>query len=235
MVWPRIACQAKMRRNDSRNHEQESTVNIAILGTGSVGSILGRRWSQAGHAVTFGSRQPEREKVLELLERCAKGTRAVAPREAIADAEAVLLAVPWPAARQSLADVGDFGGRVLMDATNPLTADFSGIELGHTTSAAEQIAAWAPSARVVKAFNTASTKVMTDPTFGEDRAAMFYCGDDAKAKEIVKQLVSDLQFDPVDAGVLASARYLEPLAMLYIHLAFKQGWGSNCAFQILKR
>ena len=89
-------------------------MNIAILGTGSVGSILGRRWSQAGHAVTFGSRQPEREKVLELLERCASGTRAVAPREAIAAAEAVLLAVPWPSARQTLADVGDLGGRVGM-------------------------------------------------------------------------------------------------------------------------
>lgn len=214
---------------------RKQAVNIAILGTGSVGATLGRRWSHAGHAVTFGSRQPEREKVQEVLERCAVGTRAVAPREAIADAESVLLAVPWPAARQTLADVGDLEGRVLIDATNPLTVDFSGIELGHTTSAAEQIAAWAPSARVVKAFNTASIKVMTDPTFGEHRAAMFYCGDDTAAKEIVKQLVSVLEFDPVDAGPLASARYLEPLAMLYIHLAFKQGWGSNCAFQILKR
>jgi 8-hydroxy-5-deazaflavin:NADPH oxidoreductase len=210
-------------------------VNIAILGTGSVGSALGTRWSKAGHAVTFGSRQPESEKVLELLEACAPGTKAVAAGQALRGAEVVLLAVPWPAARQTLADLGDLGDRVLIDCSNPLTADFSGIELGHSTSAAEEIARWAPSARVVKAFNSASVKVMLDPAFGDHRAAMFYCGDDRRAKELVQQLIATLGFDPVDAGPLASARYLEPLAMLYIHLAFKQGWGSNCAFKILKR
>ncbi|MCI0361379.1 MAG: hypothetical protein L0211_23090, partial [Planctomycetaceae bacterium] len=63
----------------------------------------------------------------------------------------------------------------------------------------------------------------------------FYCGDDPAAKDLVKRLIADLDFDPADAGPLAGARYLEPLAMLYIHLAFKQGWGSNCAFKILKR
>ena len=64
---------------------------------------------------------------------------------------------------------------------------------------------------------------------------MFYCGDDAAAKVTAKELITDIGFDPVDAGPLASARYLEPLAMLYIHLAFKQGWGSNCAFKMMKR
>jgi NADPH-dependent F420 reductase len=210
-------------------------VKIAILGTGSVGSALGTRWSKAGHSVTFGSRRPDSEKVLELLEKCAAGTKAVAARESIAGADLVLLAVPWPAARQTLADLGDLGGRVLIDCSNPLTADFSGIELGHSTSAAEEIARWAPTARVVKAFNSASVRVMNDPQFGDYRATMFYCGDDPAAKEMVKQLIAALDFDPVDAGPLASARYLEPLAMLYIHLAFKQGWGSNCAFKMLKR
>ena len=210
-------------------------MKIAIIGTGSVGSVLGRRWSQAGHSVAFGSRRPDSEKVLELLERCAPGTKAVVAKEAIADADVIVLAVPWPAARQTLAELGDLGGRVLVDCSNPLTADFSGIELGHSTSAAEEIALWAPSARVVKAFNSASIKVMNDPQFGDYRATMFYCGDDPAAKDLVKQLVAVLDFDPADAGPLASARYLEPLAMLYIHLAFKQGWGSNCAFKILKR
>ena len=210
-------------------------MKIAILGTGSVGSALGTRWSKAGHSVTFGSRRPDSEKVLELLEKCAPGTKAVAARESIAGADLVLLAVPWPAARQTLADLGDLGGRVLIDCSNPLTADFSGIELGHSTSAAEEIARWAPTARVVKAFNSASVRVMNDPQFGDYRATMFYCGDDPAAKDMVKQLIAALDFDPVDAGPLASARYLEPLAMLYIHLAFKQGWGSNCAFKMLKR
>jgi NADPH-dependent F420 reductase len=210
-------------------------VKIAILGTGGVGAALGTRWTAAGHSVTFGSRKPTSEKVLELVERCGRATTAALGRQAVAGAEVVLLAVPWLAASPVLAELGDLAGRVLIDCTNPLKSDLSGIEIGHTTSAAEQIAALAPAARVVKAFNTASTKVMRDPTFGERRAAMFYCGDDAAAKTMVRQLIADLQFDPIDAGPLASARYLEPLAMLYIHLAFKQGWGSDCALAMLKR
>jgi NADPH-dependent F420 reductase len=210
-------------------------VNIAILGTGSVGSTLGVRWAKAGHHVTFGSRDPRHEKVAALTDRCGHLSRACSLKESIADAEVVLLAIPWPAAQATLADLGDLGGRVLIDATNPLKADMSGIELGHHTSAAEQIAAWAPTARVVKAFNSASVRVMNDPLFGNYQATMFFCGDDAEAKKLVHDLIAALQFDPVDAGPLSSARYLEPLAMLYIHLAFKQGWGSNCAFKILKR
>jgi len=210
-------------------------MHIAVLGTGGVGSALGTQWANAGHAVTFGSRLPESEKVLELLQKCGGGAKACLPAQATEGADAILLAVPWPAARQTVASLGNLSGRVLIDCSNPLTADFTGIELGHTTSAAEQIATWSPGSRVVKAFNSASTKVMRDPQFGEHPATMFYCGDDAEAKRTVHQLVADIGFEPVDAGPLASARYLEPLAMLYIHLAFKQGWGSNCAFKVLKR
>jgi hypothetical protein len=210
-------------------------LKIAVLGTGAVGAALGLRWTQAGHSVTFGSRQPLSEKVLEVVEQCGPGTAAQACAQAVAGAEAIVLAVPWQAARQTLAELGDFRGRPLIDCTNPLLSDLSGIELGHSTSAAEQIAAWVPTARVVKAFNTASVKVMLNPLFGEQRATMFYCGDDAAAKTVVQQLIAAIGFEPADAGPLTSARYLEPLAMLYIHLAFRHGWGSNCAFKVMKR
>ena len=210
-------------------------MKIAILGTGGVGSTLGTRWAKTGHAVIFGSREPKSVKVQDLLSRCGAGASAALAKPAALAAEVVLLAVPWSTAPQIVAQLGDLGGRVLIDCTNPLAVDFSGIEIGHSTSAAEEIARWSPAARVVKAFNTASSKVMADPEFGSQRAAMFFCGDDSAAKEIVKGLIAELDFDPIDAGPLTSARYLEPLAMLYIHLAFKQGWGSNCAFQVLKR
>src|SRR5205807_8171099 len=132
------------------------------------------------------------------------GAHAIAqsPREAIAGADAVLFAVPWPAARETLTQLGDLKGRTLIDCTNPLLSDMSGIELGHVISAGEQIAMWAPGANVVKAFNTASVKVMLNPQFGDQRATMFYCGDDAAAKLIVRQLVEDIGFDPIDAGSL---------------------------------
>ena len=210
-------------------------MKIAVLGTGGVGAALGTRWAKLGHQVIYGSREPTSEKVQALVARGGSGASAARGLDAIAASEAIAFAVPWPAAQITLELLGDLGGRVLIDCTNPLKPDLSGIELGYTTSAAEQIAAWAPSARVVKAFNTASTKVMNDPSFGDHRATMFYCGDDVEAKSMVRQLIADLEFEPVDAGPLASARYLEPLAMLYIHLAFKQGWGSNCAFKVMKR
>jgi predicted dinucleotide-binding enzyme len=210
-------------------------VKIAVLGTGGVGAALGARWSAAGHAVIFGSRTPHSDRVRQLVARSGPSAAVMAPRDAVGEADATLLAVPWPAARSALAEAGDLSGQLLIDCTNPLLSDLSGIEVGHLTSAAEQIAAWSPGARVVKAFNTASTKVMLDPRFGEQQATMFYCGDDAAAKGIVKRLIADVGFEPVDAGPLISARYLEPLAMLYIHLAYQQGWSSDCAFKIIKR
>jgi 8-hydroxy-5-deazaflavin:NADPH oxidoreductase len=210
-------------------------LKIAILGTGGVGSALGTRWAGAGHTVTYGSRSPQSEKVRQLVAKSGQQSSARPPRESISGADAILLAVPWPVARETLGQLGDLTGRTLIDCTNPLLSDMSGIELGHVISAGEQIAAWAPGAKVVKAFNSASVKVMLDPKFGEHRATMFFCGDDAAAKVAVRQLIEDVGFEPVDAGSLASSRYLEPLAMLYIHLAFRQGFGSNCAFKIMRR
>jgi predicted dinucleotide-binding enzyme len=200
-----------------------------------VGAALGMRWGAAGHAITYGSRTPSSEKVQQLLARSGKDATAKLSAEAIAGADAILFAVPWPAARETLAQLGDLTDRTLIDCTNPLLSDLSGIELGHIISAGEQIAMWSPGANVIKAFNTASIKVMLDPRFGEHRATMFYCGDDAAAKLVVRQLIDDIGFEPVDAGALSSSRYLEPLAMLYIHLAFRQGLGSNCAFKIMRR
>lgn len=210
-------------------------MNIAVLGTGGVGSTLGTRWAAAGHHVVFGSRDPKHEKIPALLERGGERTRVVSLPQATAESDVVVIALPWSATRESLAALGDLSGRVVIDCTNPLKSDMSGLDIAHDTSAAEQIAAWAPGAHVVKAFNTASTKVMNDPQFGDYQATMFYCGDDAEAKATVKQLIADLGFQPADAGGLSMARYLESLAMFYIHLAFRQGWGSNCAIKILKR
>jgi 8-hydroxy-5-deazaflavin:NADPH oxidoreductase len=130
---------------------------------------------------------------------------------------------------------GQSADKILIDATNPLLPDLSGLALGTTTSAAEQIAAWAPGAHVVKAFNTIGFNIMAQPRFGQDRALLFYCGDDAQAKNTVAQLASTIDFDPVDAGPLKQARLLEPFAMLWISLAFSQGFGREFAFKLLKR
>jgi len=76
---------------------------------------------------------------------------------------------------------------------------------------------------------------MADPSFGPSRALLFYCGDDAAAKQTVKSLAAELGFDPRDAGPLRQARLLEPFAMLWISLANGQGYGRDFAFQLLRR
>ena len=210
-------------------------MKIAVIGTGGVGAALGARWGAVGHQITYDSRTPGSEKVQQLLAKSGPQATAKSPGDAIVGADVILFAVPWPAARETLDQLGNLTGRTVIDCTNPLLSDLSGIELGHIISAGEQIAAWSPGANIVKAFNSASVKVMLNPQFGDHRATMFYCGDDTAAKISVRQLIEDIGFDPVDAGSLTSSRYLEPLAMLYIHLAFRQGFGSNCAFKIMKR
>lgn len=210
-------------------------MNIAVLGTGRVGKVLGTRWADKEHQVTFGSRDPSSERARQLSEQSG-GKVAVAPvAQAVAAADVILAAIPYDACEDTLKSLGDLNGRVLIDCSNPLLPDLSGLYVGHTISAAEQVAEWAVGSRVVKAFNTVSSATMANPKYEGQAATLFYCGDDPKAKEVVRQLASDLDFDPVDAGPLSIARYLEPLAMLYIHLAIKQGWGSQSAFRIMRR
>jgi 8-hydroxy-5-deazaflavin:NADPH oxidoreductase len=121
------------------------------------------------------------------------------------------------------------------DCTNPLLPDLSDLEIGHTTSGAERIAAWAPGAVVVMVFNTVGLNAMANPLFGEERATMFLCGDDAAGKATAARLAASLGFEPVDAGPLVRARLLEPLALLWLRLAADQGFGQEIAFRLLRR
>jgi predicted dinucleotide-binding enzyme len=192
-------------------------MKIGILGAGNVGGTLGRRWQAVGHDVVFSSRQPG----------------AVA--NAAAHAEVVVLASPWPATQTMLRQAGDLSGRILIDATNPIRADFSGLEVGTDFSGGEQVAQWAPGARVVKAFNTIGYNIMADPVVQGERALLLYCGDDAAAKQTAHKLAEELGFAPEDAGPLSKARLLEPFAMLWITLAFSKDHGREFAFRQIRR
>jgi len=207
---------------------------IAILGAGNVGGALGRLWAGKGHVVTFGTPNANSDKMAKLL-RTIPGARAAANRDAAASADAVVLCVPWPAAQEAIQSAGDLAGKIVIDASNPLANDLSGLVVGLTTSAAEQIAGWAPGARVVKAFNTIGSMNYGNARFGSQRADGFYCGDDQAAKDVVKQLIEDIDMEPVDVGPLRNARLLEPMAMLWIDLAVNQRQGANHGFKLLRR
>lgn len=210
-------------------------MNIGIIGSGNVGGTLGARWAQGGHHVVFASRAPESKEMKDLVARAGSSARAGTAAEAVAASEVVLLATPWGAAEPAIASAGDLNGKVLIDATNPLYSDLSGLSIGTANSAGEHVALLAQGAKVVKAFNTIGYNIMANPQFGSERAMMAYCGDDAGAKEIVKQLATELGFDALDAGPLTQARTLEPLALLWISLAYQVGYGREIAFQFLRR
>jgi 8-hydroxy-5-deazaflavin:NADPH oxidoreductase len=210
-------------------------VRIGIIGSGNVGGTLGKRWAKNGHIVVFGSRDPGSAEMKRLVEEAGRTARAGSVAEAVGSSEVILLATPWPAARDAISAAGNLSDKVVIDATNPLLPKMGGLELGTTTSAAEQVAAWARGARVVKAFNTVGFNIMADPRFDGRAAVMFYCGDDTEAKKITGQLASELGFDAQDAGPLTRARLLEPFALLWISLAFSPGHGRDFAFQLIRR
>jgi NADPH-dependent F420 reductase len=209
-------------------------MKIAVIGTGNVGRALGGRWAELGHEVVFGTRDPGGEKAQELLK--STGDRAVAahPQEAAATAEVVVVAVPGTAGESTVRELGNLAGKVVIDSTNPIAP---GLELavGGGTSAAEEIAKVAPGARVTKAFNTTGAGNMIDPNYSGVGLTMLICGDDATAKEITARLASELGFEVVDAGALKMARYLEPMALLWINLAYVQGMGTDIGFRLVRR
>lgn len=210
-------------------------MKITILGTGNVGSALGKRWAGNGHHVTFGSRNPDSEKIQDLIKEIGNSTRAARIDDSVNGTDVVLLATPWSAAEEVLDQISSLEGKVLIDATNPIAEGMGGLTIGTSTSAGEMVAQWCPGARVVKAFNTTGSGNMLNPIYNSHKVAMPICSDHEDAKEIAKKLAEELGFDVYDAGPLASARYLEPMAMLWITLAYKQGLGPDVAFKIIKR
>ncbi|HLK58378.1 MAG TPA: NADPH-dependent F420 reductase [Chthonomonadaceae bacterium] len=211
-------------------------MKIGVLGAGNVGGTLGRRWAQQGHEVVFGVQDPQDPKLADLLAQTEGRGRAATVAEAARFGEVVALTVPWSAVPDVLNAAGDLSGKILLDCTNPnFAAEPGGPASGHLNSGAEQIAALAPGARVVKAFNTTGWENMADPRYGSEVVTMLYAGDDPQAKSAVAQLAADLGFDAVDAGPLSFAHHLEALAQLWGQLAYGQKLGRNIAFRLLRR
>jgi predicted dinucleotide-binding enzyme len=211
------------------------TVRIGIIGAGMVGGTLGTRWANAGHKVVWGVRDPAATKVAALRTAAGHGARAVTITEAAAGAEVVVLATPWRAVAEVIAACGDLVGRTLLDCTNPLQPDLSGLAVPPGSSGGEEVARLASGARVVKIFNTVGFNVMADPRFGDRAATMLYCGDDEAAKAVAAALAADLGLEAVDAGPLAKAGLLEYAALLWIHLAMSQRLGREIAFVLMRR
>ncbi len=212
-------------------------MKVAIIGTGNIGAGLAKTLAKAGNRVTLAGKTAADGAVLAENLAASTGdamTGATIP-EAVQGADIVILAVPYGAIA-GIVGQADFGGKVVVDLSNPVAEDFSGITLGFTTSAAEEVQALLPAAQVVKAFNTVFAQVYDKGLdFGGHAVPAFVASDDDGAKAEVLELAAGAGFEPVDAGALRNARYLEPLGYLNIQFGYMLGHGTQIAPAWLQR
>lgn len=203
-------------------------MSIAILGSGNMARGLAGLFANAGYEVILGSRDPS--KAQAAVASLGARVRAADVKTAAASSDLVVLAVPFDAAAATIAVAGGLAGKTLIDITNPLTADYQGLTIGHTTSAAEEIQKLAPQAKVVKAFNTLFAQVLqSGGKVGGVASSVFIAGDDEAANKSVEAVARKAGMAPVQTGGLELARYLEPLAGLNIALGYARGLGTDIA------
>lgn len=208
-------------------------MNISIIGTGNMAQGLASVLSKAGYDVTIGSRDVAKAK--QTAKPLGAKVSVASIKDAAAKAEVVVLAVPFSAASEVISAAGGLVGKVVVDITNPLTADYMGLTIGHDTSAAEEIQKLAPKAKVVKAFNTIFASLLqTGGKVGPTPATVFVAGDDETANNTVEEIAGKAGFAVQQTGGLKLARYLEPLAGLNIVLGYGKGLGTSIAPSWLK-
>jgi 8-hydroxy-5-deazaflavin:NADPH oxidoreductase len=211
-------------------------MKIGIIGAGKMGGGLSRFWVAKGHQVKFSfSNTPG--KLDSLAQALGSASSTGTPAEASEWADLVLLAVPWPAVDEAIAATsGKLVGKNMISCVTPIRPDFSGLEVGTTTSAAEIIAAKMPDTTVAEVlFAFAELLHSGSVKTGNDVPSQFYCGDDGAAKAVVASLISEIGLEPVDCGPLRNARYLEPNGMLLVQLAYSQGLGGLIGSKLLHR
>jgi predicted dinucleotide-binding enzyme len=156
------------------------------------------------------------------------------PRDAAVDADLLLLAVHWSRVDDVLRQAGDVSGKVIVTCSLPMNASNTDLVVAHTSSGAEELARKVPGAAVVSAFGSVPSEVFFAAFEARDsgtRPGLVYCGDDDRAKEVAAQLIRDVGFDPVDAGPLRIARYIEPFTLLIGQLAYEGEGGPALAYR----
>lgn len=214
-------------------------MRIAVVGVGRMGTAIAWLLVRAGHEVRLTySRTPER--LEEIARSLGAGARALPPREAIDGADVVVLALQWNRVDDALAQLGAgdgaLDGRILLDVGNPMTDEVDDdIVVPRGTSGAEEVARRAPGARVVKALNTIPSELLQ--AIGRrpvtPRPNTCVCGDDVGARAVVARLAAEMGLEPVDAGPLKVARWLEPFALVVAQLAYEQELGPALGVQFV--
>jgi predicted dinucleotide-binding enzyme len=203
-------------------------MQVTVIGAGNMGSAFVQQLTRAGHQVRVTARDAAKAAQLAAAH---PGAVAVAAAGAAEGADVVVLATGYADAVSALTAAQVQAGQTVIDITNPLTPDYMGLTLGHSSSAAEEIARAVPNAAIVKGFNTLFAPVLANGAdFGAGQTlSVFLASDHAEAKQQASNLAQSMGFKVVDAGGLKNARYLEPLAGLNIYLGYGAGLGTTIA------
>lgn len=204
-------------------------MKYTILGAGNVGTAIATGTSAAGHEVTVAD--VDGAVLAELANQVPAAATTTDVDGAVADADVVVLAVPFGVVEELVAGVAEsLAGTVVIDATNPLAADLSGLVTDGGPAGAQRVQQAAPAARVVKAFNTVFAGNQAVAEVDETQLDGYIAGDDSDAKQLVTDLLEAIGYRVIDVGGLAAARYLEGMAYLNIarnahnDLPWQSGW-----------
>ncbi|HLP64794.1 NADPH-dependent F420 reductase [Flavobacterium sp.] len=209
-------------------------MKIAIIGSGNVGGTLAQRLIKANHTVLIGAQFPLSDTNISLATRIGED-RFTSVENAVKQSEIVFLATPFQANQEVLQSL-QFEGKTLVDCTNPVGAGISH-GLKSEISGSEKVQEWAPDAKVVKAFTIYGFENFIDNSFPNYnvKPVMMIAGNDAKAKNQVQQLITDLGFETLDTGLLDQALHLEHLTLLWVKMVRKNGHHPNFVWAYLEK
>ncbi len=207
-------------------------MKVAIIGTGNVGKALGTSLTRAGHDVTFAAR--DAVKTRQVADEVG-AEAAESPAGAAESADVIILGVPYAALADVAREIASAAeGKVVVDTTNPVRSDFTGLATAGGPSAAEQLADNLTNSRVAKAFNTLFSSVQANPDALGTTIDALFATDDEEARRTLDELIASIGFRPVSAGSLARARELEALAWLNMGMQMQFGGAWRSAFVVVE-
>lgn len=218
-------------------------MKAGIIGSGVVGTTIGRGLVRLGHSVMIGTRHPQQVKLQQWMMENSPGGSVGSFAETAAYGEVIFLCTNWAGTQNVIESAGvwNFKKKIIIDVTNPLDgkgpdkAGRLGLTPGNMGSGGEQVQAWLPDAHVVKALNTVGNTLMINPNFQEGDPTMLIAGNDDLAKKAVSEILHQMGWNDIaDIGNIEMSRYLEGLCVIWCAIGFREGsW--NHAFRLLRK
>ena len=201
-------------------------MKIAVLGSGRIGGALAKKWARAGHTITFGSRDPDKPELKELLKTLGGGATATNAGAAIHASEVVLFAIPGATMAESIIEHAKvLDGKILIDAANNMA--------GHTLNSFATFAEQTPKAQVFRAFNNYGWEDFENADFAGGPADLFYCGPDGSARATVEHLIQEVGLNPLYIGGVEHVDLVDAVLRLWITLIRERNMGRHLAFKVL--